>query len=109
VELRWDRPQRIREVQITFDSGFKRQLTLSAQETQNVNLLCAPQPETVKDYVIVARLADGVERRIAAVKNNFQRLSRHRFEAAEIQSLRIEVQATNGDPMARIFEVRCYA
>jgi hypothetical protein len=109
VELRWDRPQRIREVQITFDSGFKRQLTLTAQETQNVNLLRAPQPETVKDYVVVARLADGTERRIAAVKNNFQRLNRHRFDAAEIQSLRIEVQATNGDPMARIFEVRCYA
>ena len=49
------------------------------------------------------------EQRIAAVKNNFQRLNRHRFEAAEVQSLRIEVQATNGDPMARIFEVRCYA
>ena len=31
-----------REVQITFDTGFKRQLTLSAQETQNVNLLRAP-------------------------------------------------------------------
>ena len=109
VELRWDRPQRIREVQITFDSGFKRQLTLSAQESQNVNLLRAAQPETVKDYTVVARTADGAERLLATVKNNFQRLNRHRFETAEIQSVRVEVQATNGDPMARIFEVRCYA
>ena len=109
VELRWDRPQRIREVQITFDSGFKRQLTLSAQEAQNVNLLRAAQPETVKDYTVVARMADGKERRLATVKNNFQRLNRHRFEAAEMQSVRIEVQATNGDALARIFEVRCYA
>ena len=53
VELRWDRPQRVREVQITFDSGFKRQLTLSAQESQQVNLLRAAQPETVKDYTVV--------------------------------------------------------
>jgi hypothetical protein len=96
-------------VQITFDSGFKRQLTLSAQEAQNVNLLRAAQPETVKDYAVVARLADGTQKLVAAVKNNFQRLNRHRFEATEIQSLRIEVLATNGDPMARIFEVRCYA
>ena len=59
VELRWDQPQRIREVQITFDSGFKRQLTLSSQEAQNVNLLRAAQPETVKDYTVVARTADG--------------------------------------------------
>ncbi len=109
VELRWDRPQRIREVQITFDSGFKRQLTLSAQEAQNVNLLRAAQPETVKDYAVVVRLADGTQQRVATVKNNFQRLKRHRFEAVEVQSLRIEVQATNGDPLARIFEIRCYA
>lgn len=108
VELRWDRPQRIRELQITFDSGFKRQLTLSSQEGQNVNLLRAAQPETVKDYVVVARTADGMERTLATVKNNFQRLNRHRFDAAEIQSVRIEVQATNGDDLARIFEVRCY-
>ena len=109
VELRWDRPQRVREVQITFDSGFKRQLTLSAQESQQVNLLRAAQPETVKDYTVVARLADGTERTLATVRNNFQRLNRHRFDPAEMQSVRIEVQATNGDALARIFEVRCYA
>jgi hypothetical protein len=108
VELRWDRPQRIGEVQITFDSGFKRQLTLTSQEAQNVNLLRAPQPETVKDYTLLAQLADGTQRRLATVKNNFQRLKRHRFEAAEMQSVRIEVQATNGDALARIFEIRCY-
>jgi hypothetical protein len=109
VELRWDRPRRVREVQITFDSGFKRQLTLSSQESQNVNLLRAAQPETVKDYTVVARLADGKQRTLATVRNNFQRLNRHRFEPAEVQSVRIEVQATNGDALARIFEVRCYA
>jgi hypothetical protein len=109
IELRWDRPQRIRQVQLTFDSGFKRQLTLSAQESQNVNLLRAAQPETVKDYSVVGRTADGAERVLATVKGNFQRLNRHRVEAGEFQSLRVEVQASNGDPMARIFEVRCYA
>jgi len=57
----------------------------------------------------MARTADGAERVLATVKNNFQRLNRHRFEPAEIQSVRVEVHSTNGDPMARIFEVRCYA
>ena len=109
VELRWEKPQRVREVQLTFDSGFKRQLTLSAQESQKVNLLRAAQPETVKDYTVVARMADGTERTLAAVRNNFQRFNRHRFDPAEIQSVRIEVQATNGDALARIFEIRCYA
>jgi hypothetical protein len=104
VELRWDRPQRIREVQITFDSGFKRQLTLSAQESQNVNLLRAAQPETVRDYTVIA---DG--QTLAKVTGNFQRLRRHKFDAADVRAIRIEVQATNGDTLARIFEVRCYA
>ena len=104
VELSWDKPQRIREVQITFDSGFKRQLTLSSQESQNVNLLRAPQPETVKDYSITAG-----EQTLAAVRGNFQRLRRHRFQPTQVQSLRIQIEATNGDPQARIFEIRCYA
>jgi hypothetical protein len=103
LELRWDRPQRIREIQITFDSGFRRQLTLSAQESQNVNLVRAPQPETVKDYRIVVN-----GRPVAEVKGNFQRLARHTFDAVETQAVRIELQATNGAPEARIFEVRCY-
>ena len=109
IELRWEKPQRIREVQITFDSGFQRQLTLTSQETQKVNLLRAPQPETVKDYAVSVRTADGRDLTLATVKNNFQRLNRHRFDPAEVQSLRIQVQATNGDPQARIFEIRCYA
>jgi hypothetical protein len=33
IELAWDRPRRIREIQITFDSGFRRELTLSAAAT----------------------------------------------------------------------------
>jgi hypothetical protein len=104
IELRWQRPQRIRTVQITFDTGFKRQLTLSAQESQNVNLLRAPQPETVRDYRI---LAGG--RTLSTVTGNFRRQRRHSFDPIETELLRIEISATNGDPDARIFEIRCYA
>jgi len=103
IELRWPRPQRIRQVQLTFDTGFKRQLTLTAQESQNVNLLRAPQPETVRDYRI---LCGG--RTLAEVKDNFQRQRRHTFDPVEMDSLRVEISATNGDPDARIFEIRCY-
>jgi hypothetical protein len=74
-----------------------------------VNLLRAPQPETVSDYTVTARSADGAEHALLAVKDNFQRLRRHRFDPTEIQSLRVEIHATNGDPLARIFEIRCYA
>ncbi len=109
IELRWPRPQSLREVQLTFDSGFRRQLTLSAQETQNINLLRAPQPETVRDYSITCRTASGELRPVITVSGNFQRLNRINFDSTEVQSLRVEVLATNGDRLARIFEIRCYA
>ena len=109
IELRWEQPQRLRQVQITFDSGFRRQLTLSAQESQNVNLLRAPQPETVKDYRVLCRMADGSERTLAAVKGNFQRLNRHQFRCRWRRNrCASRCRATNGDRLARIFEIRCY-
>ena len=109
VEVAWERPQRISNVQLTFDSGFKRQLTLSSQDAQQVNLLRAPQPETVRDYDVVARTADGKEHVLASVSGNFQRLRRHSFDPIDAQSVRVLVRATNGDPLARVFELRCYA
>src|SRR5262249_34006115 len=87
IELRWPQPQRIRTVEIRFDSGFKRQLTLSAQESQNVNLLRAPQPETVRDYRILCG-----SRVVAEVRGNFQRKRRHSFEAVETKTVRVEVE-----------------
>jgi len=80
IELAWERPQRLSNLQVTFDSGFKRQLTLSSQDAQQVDLLRAPQPETVRDYDVVARTADGKEHTLASVKGNFQRQRRHRFD-----------------------------
>ena len=53
------------------------------RRNRRTSTCCAPpQPETVKDYTVVARTADGAERVLATVKSNFQRLNRHRFEPA---------------------------
>jgi len=102
--LAWDRPQRIREIQITFDSGFQRQLTLTASDSHSNTTIRAPQPETVRDYKV---LADG--KALAEVKGNHQRVNRHRTDGVEARSIRIAISATNGAPDARVFEVRCYA
>jgi len=42
------------------------------------------------------------------VKGNFQRVNRHVFEAVETSTVRLEFSTTNGDSLARVFEVRCY-
>jgi FAD dependent oxidoreductase len=109
IELAWDRPRRIREIQITFDTGFQRELTLSSQDSVNAGVIRAPQPETVRDYTVSARKAGGEPVELVAVKGNHQRLRRHRVEPVEASAIRIHVKATNGDDFARIFEVRCYA
>ena len=109
IELRWDQPQRIRRVQLTFDSGFQRELTLTASDSHTRGTVRAPQPETVRDYSVAYRKAGGELEQIAAVTRNHQRVNRHVFEPVEAQSVRVHVTATNGADQARIVEIRCYA
>ena len=52
IELSWDQPQAISHLQITFDTGFQRQLTLTSSDHENAKVIRAAQPETVKDYRI---------------------------------------------------------
>lgn len=110
LELRWDRPRKIGRVQILFDTGFDRLLTLTAQNSVNEQIIRGPQPETVRDYTVAVRPRGSREwTEVAPVKNNFQRMRRHAFTPLEAEAVRITVHATNGDEAARIFEIRCYA
>jgi hypothetical protein len=110
LELSWKKPQKLREVQLTFDSGFQRELTLTASDAINRGIIRAAQPETVRDYTLYYRKSAGgplVE--LVKVDGNHQRLKRHRFAGVEAQAIRLHVRATNGDKLVRVFEVRCYA
>jgi hypothetical protein len=104
IELKWDHPVPISEVQITFDTGFQRELTLSSQDSAMKGIVRGPQPETVKDYRLVAG-----DNEIAAQSANHQRLRRHKFATVTADRLRLHVQATNGSDLARVFEIRCYS
>ena len=110
LELRWDKPQKLGQVQLTFDSGFQRELTLTSSDTINTGILRQAQPETVKDYKLYYEPAGGGERTLLAEqKGNYQRVNRHKFEPVNAAAVRIHITATNGDELARVFEVRCYA
>ncbi len=92
LELSWDKPQRLRTVQITFDSGFQRELTLTSSLGVNRGIVRAPQPETAKNYSLWYRKTAGAELvRLADVKENHQRLNRHAFNAVEAQAVRIHI------------------
>ncbi len=109
IELAWEKPQTLRKMQLTFDTGFHRELTLTSSDSHNKDMIRAPQPETVRDYVIKARTAQGKEVELARVTGNHQRLRRHEFAPVEATAIRIEVLATNGAKEARLYEVRCYS
>ena len=99
----------IKEIQITFDTGFERLLMLTANDGHNRKVIRAPQPETVRDYRIQCRASEGAAlSTLIEVKGNYQRVNRHRVSPVDAQSLRIHVSAANGIDEARIFEVRCY-
>ena len=109
IELAWDKPERISRVQLTFDTGFQRELTLTASDSHTRGTIREAQPETVRDYTVAYRKSSGGDLLpLVSVERNHQRVNRHRFEPVEAQVIRLQVTATNGDPLARIVEIRCY-
>jgi hypothetical protein len=110
LDLEWKQPQTIRLVQITFDTGFHRELTLTHQDSLNAKMIRAPQPETVRDYELLYRApAAGDWTTLGRFTGNYQRLRRHEFPAFQAGALRLKVIATNGSDTARVYEIRCYA
>jgi hypothetical protein len=110
LELRWEGPVTAREVQLVFDTGLHRLLTLSHCTHYSPDMVWGrPQPETVADYEIQRLGGNGWET-LEKVKGNWQRLRRHRLsEAIVTEALRVVITATNGLDHARICEVRVYA
>jgi hypothetical protein len=107
IELSWQNPQEVGYVQLTFDTGFQRELTLSSSDEVSSRIVRAPQPETIRDYRIMGVTA-GETKNLVAVTGNYQRLRRHEFEPVRLSRLRIEVLGSNGSDEARLYEIRCY-
>lgn len=109
LEVRWDRPVGVKLIQLVFDTGLHRHLTLSQAEGYTATMQWGrPQAETVRDYRV--EWLDGAAWREAlAVTGNYERLRRHLFPVAvRTAALRVVVTGTNGIDHARILEVRAY-
>lgn len=107
VELRFTHPTEVRQIQIAFDTELSRLLAITYYESIVHGIIRAPQPETVRDYDILAR-QDGAWISICAVTGNYQRLRVHAVGPLTTDAIRVVVHATNGIKEARVFEVRCY-
>ena len=104
IELAWSRPEAIAEIHLTFDSGFERELTLSASDHTTRKIIRGPQPELVRDYEV---WLDG--RPVLAVSDNHLRKRIHRLaQPVSARRLRLLVKSTHGVAHARVFEIRAY-
>ncbi len=107
IELRFRKPARIREVHLTFDTALNRSMTLTLSDHQNAKMIRHAQPETVRDYELQI-LDKGGAKTVAQVTGNYLRKKLHRFDPVTASGLRLNINATNGDASARVFEIRAY-
>lgn len=99
VELAFDAARTFNTALVSFDTN----LTLTTG--QRPELWRAP--ECARDWRLHARTA-GRWHPIYEERGNYQRRRTARFAPVTATALRLEVLATNGDPSARVFEIRVY-
>lgn len=104
MELELSEEKEIREVHITFDSGFERELTLSLSDHTNRNIIRGSQPELVRAY----RISAGGREIVIENENYLRKRVHHLKEPVWTNRIRIDILATHGAVEARIFEVRVY-
>jgi hypothetical protein len=109
IELTWSQGVVPREIQLVFDTGLDRHLTLSHHDGYTASMTWGrPQPETVRDYRIEALEGDAWKL-VCEVKDNYLRRRVHRLDDVQsVKALRVTVLETNGIDHARICEVRVY-
>lgn len=104
LALRLPVARTLREIHLTFDSGFARELILTPSDHLTKRTIRGPQPETVRHYRVKI---DG--RVVVEETGNYLRKRVHRLpEPVTGSVVELEVLATNGHPAARVFEVRLY-
>ena len=96
IELDFGKPVELNAVRLTFDTDM------------NLKFPARPVAEQcVKDYRVEA-FEGGAWKEVAAAKENFLRHRVHAFPAQKASKIRLLVDATNGEPSARVFEIRAY-
>jgi hypothetical protein len=110
IELRWDSPVTMRRIELVFDTGLHRQLTLTHSLAYREGMCWGQgQPETVKDYTVEREDETGTWTILAAVQGNGQRRATHELPAPRsTRAIRVRVTATWGEASARIVRIGAY-
>lgn len=104
LTLHFDKPKKIGSVLLTFDTDLDTNIFLpKPYGVFGIRQMAS----CVKDYEIQA-LVDGQWVQLDCRQGNYQRRQIHTFQSVMAEKLRVRVLETNGDPSARIYEIRCY-
>jgi hypothetical protein len=106
LELRWDKAISVGELELVFDTGLHRHLTLTQSDEYAGKMKWGTgQTETVKDFLVEADTGKGFQA-VAWVENHWQRRWQfHLKETLSCRALRITALSTWGLDHARIVRV----
>ncbi len=100
---------------VRYDLGGARQFdTIHLTFDTNLNLahMSVPglyrAPTCVRDYKLLAHIPNGAWKVVATCVDNYQRKRIHTIERGIYDAVKLEISATNGDPSARLYEMRIY-
>lgn len=103
ITLRWEEPQQVGQLQITFDTLKRTYMTMPFDCNRRVSDLL------VKRYAVEA-LIDGEWRELAAVDGNYHRVNRVRFKPVYTPAIRLRIEEMWDENAApRLYEIRAYA
>jgi hypothetical protein len=101
LALSWPAPATVKRVELTFSGHTWGEVHQEPGFFRDA--------QTVRDYAIEVDRGDSVWVEVARVSGNYQRQRGHDLPQPEcIRRLRLMVLATNGDPAAAVYEIRCY-
>ena len=100
LDLTFPQPVGFNEIHLAFDTNVSRTPFLMTPMFRS--------PECVRDYSVWVQDKGGLEQ-VLKVEDNYLRRRKHRLGSRTARRVRVQIDATNGVPEARIFEVRLYA
>jgi len=110
IELRWPEAVTLGRVEMTFDTGLQRYLTLSHDDhyTRAVMKWGRPQPETLKAFRVEAETREGWQLLDQVTDHWRRRYRRVLDQPLEATALRVRVEETHGLDHARIIRIAAY-
>lgn len=101
LQLEWTEEKTIGEIQLTFPGHLLEEYHQYPPFYRD--------PQCARDYSLLAWSGEEWTE-LLRVKDNYQRLRRHKLERPVRTSLlRVVIHATHGDPSAALYEIRCYS